>query len=218
MGTVHESVQRALFLSVSKCLGGLCNFRSRRIPRPLAASAPLQLLGRSRRATSPLRVAFRPLLLPMGLWQNQQSPTLLDLAFGRAVLLTRADGLEVPHYFSAYVICGGTACAVQILSQVRGACNKVVKMWLILGKWCVFLCRTITRERWMKAKMTTNPRVSVHQCIPWVSAQVPNVSKPTSSGWRPQTKLSKYGYFPYNDRNVMGSLPRGFDAHLWDLS
>ena len=55
----------------------------------------------------------------------------------------------------------------------------------------------------MKAKMTTNPRVSVHQCIPWVSAQVPNVSKPTSSGWRPQTKLSKYGYFPYNDLNVM---------------
>ena len=43
-----------------------------------------------------------------------------NLAFGRAVLLTRADGLEVPHYFSAYVICGGTACAVQILSQVRG--------------------------------------------------------------------------------------------------
>ena len=56
----------------------------------------------------------------------------------------------------------------------------------------------------MKAKMTTNPRVSVHQCIPWVSAQVPNVSKPTSSGWRPQTKLSKYGYFSYNDLNVMG--------------
>ena len=76
-------------------------------------------------------------------------------------------------------------------------------MWLILGKWCVSLCRTITRERWMKAKMITNPRVSVHQCIPWVSAQVPNVSKPTSSGWRPQTKLSKYGYFPYNDLNVM---------------
>ena len=75
-------------------------------------------------------------------------------------------------------------------------------MWLILGKWCVSLCRTITRERWMKAKMTTNPRV----CIPWVSAQVPNVSKPTSSGWRPQTKLSKHGYFPYNDLNVMGRL------------
>jgi hypothetical protein len=55
----------------------------------------------------------------------------------------------------------------------------------------------------MKAKMTTNPRVSVHQCIPWVSAQFPNVSEPTSSGRWPQTKLSKYGYFPYNDLNVM---------------
>ena len=55
----------------------------------------------------------------------------------------------------------------------------------------------------MKAKMTTNPRVSVHQCIPWVSAQFPNVSEPTSSGRWPQTKLSKYGYFPYKDLNVM---------------
>lgn len=57
----------------------------------------------------------------------------------------------------------------------------------------------------MKAKMTTNPRVSVHQCIPWVSAQFPNVSEPTSSGRWPQTKLSKYGYFPYKDLNVMST-------------
>ena len=55
----------------------------------------------------------------------------------------------------------------------------------------------------MKAKMTTNPRVSVHQCIPWVSAHFLNVSEPTSSGRWPQTKLSKYGYFPYKDLNVM---------------
>ncbi len=39
-----------------------------------------------------------------------------------------------------------------------------------------------------------------------MSAQVPNVSNPTSSGWRPQTKLSNYGYFPYNDLNVMNAF------------
>ena len=107
--------------SVSKCLCGLCNGRSMRTPRPLAASAPLQLLGRSRRATSPLRVAFSPTTAPHGVVAESAESNLAgNLAFGRAVLLTRADGLEVPHYFSAYVICGGTACAVQILSQVRG--------------------------------------------------------------------------------------------------
>ena len=64
----------------------------------------------------------------------------------------------------------------------------------------------------MKAKMTTNPRVSVHQCIPWVSAQFPNVSEPTSSGRWPQTKLSKYGYFPYKDLNVMQSFFDSFST------
>ena len=94
-----------------------------RTPRSLAASAPLQLLGRSRRATSPLRVAFSPTTAPHGVVAEllvAESNLAGNLAFGRAVLLTRADGLEAPHYFSAYVICGGTACAGQILSQVRG--------------------------------------------------------------------------------------------------
>ena len=64
---------------------------------------------------------FSPTTAPHGVVAESAESNLAgNLAFGRAVLLTRADGLEVPHYFSAYVICGGTACAVQILSQVRG--------------------------------------------------------------------------------------------------
>ena len=78
------------------------------------------IAGKSRRATSPLRVAFSPTTAPHGIVaESAESNFAGNLAFGRAVLLTRADGLEVPHYFSAYIICGGTACAVQILSHSR---------------------------------------------------------------------------------------------------
>ncbi len=100
----------------------------------LAASAPLQLLGRSRRAISPLRVAFSPTTAPHEVVAESAESNLAgNLAFGRAVLLTRVDGLEVPHYFSAYVICGGTTCAGQILSQERGglyqSCQNVANPW-----------------------------------------------------------------------------------------
>jgi hypothetical protein len=50
-----------------------------RTPRPLAASAPLQLLGRAGVQHRHFAWLFRPLLLPMGLWLNQQSPTLLEI-------------------------------------------------------------------------------------------------------------------------------------------
>jgi hypothetical protein len=76
-------------------------------------------------------------------------------------------------------------------------------MWLILGKWRGSLFRTITRERWLKAKMTTNPKgfcTSVHTL--GVSAGPERVK--THLKWMvASTKLSKYGYFPYNDLNVM---------------
>ena len=58
---------------------------------------------------------FSPTTAPHGfVAESAESNLAGNLAFGRAVLLTRADGLEVPRYFSAYVK------------------NKVVKMWLTL--------------------------------------------------------------------------------------
>ncbi len=55
----------------------------------------------------------------------------------------------------------------------------------------VSLCRTLTRESFLKAKVTT--WVSVHQGLAWVSGQSMSVSEPTQSEWGPQTKFFKSG-------------------------
>ncbi len=76
-------------------------------------------------------------------------------------------------------------------------------MWLILGKWRVSLCRTITRERWMKAKMTTN-RTSVHTL--GVSTGPERVK--THLRWMAASiKVVKIWLFAYNDLNVMQNEP-----------
>ena len=50
---------------------------------------------------------FSPTTAPHGVVAESAESNLAGkLAFGKAVVLTRVDGLEVPHYFSAYVICG----------------------------------------------------------------------------------------------------------------
>ena len=78
------------------------------------------IVGRTRRAASSLCVAFLLTTAPHGVVPDPADSNLAgNLAFGRSVLLTRADGLEVPHYFNAYIIYGGSAYAGQILCQVR---------------------------------------------------------------------------------------------------
>ena len=120
MGTVHESVQRDLFPSVSKCLCGLCNVRNAHTSAACGVGTAA-IAGEEQACDIATSCVFSPTTAPHGVVAESTESNLAgNLAFGRAVLLTRADGLEVPHYFSAYVICGGTACAVQILSQVRG--------------------------------------------------------------------------------------------------
>jgi len=82
---------------------------------------------------------------------------------------------------------------VRISARYVGSSSKVFQKWLIMQKMQVSLCRTLTRESFLKAKVTTNPWVSVHQGVSWVSGQCLSVSEPTQSEWGPQAKFSKSG-------------------------
>ncbi len=79
-----------------------------RTPRSLCGVGTVAIAGEEQACDIATSRGFSATNAPYGVVAESAESNLAgNLAFGRVDLLTRVDGLEVPHYFSVYVICGG---------------------------------------------------------------------------------------------------------------